>query len=174
MLLQMAIFHSFLWLSNIPVSVYVCLHHILIKSSADGHLSCFHILTVFVKTFVYILFYYIDKKCKYNIYKYKNKYNIIMFMLCFICFIMFIKMVYKNCAVLNTGVQVSFWICIFVCSRYTPRSGVSKCKFLSSFIPVYQTLWSPDLCVLTSLKLCSRCGGLPVGLCSSQRIIIQY
>ena len=59
MLLQMAIFHSFLWLSNIPlyVYIYVCVcvcvcvcvytHHIsFIQSSVDGHLGCFHVLAI--------------------------------------------------------------------------------------------------------------------------------
>ena len=51
MLLQMALFHSFLWLSSIPflcvcvcVCVCVCTHVFCIHSSVDGHLSCFHIL----------------------------------------------------------------------------------------------------------------------------------
>ena len=38
MLLQMALFHSFKWLSNIP------LHHIFIRSFVDGHLGCFYVL----------------------------------------------------------------------------------------------------------------------------------
>ena len=37
MLLQIALLHSFLWLSNIPL--YICT-----TSSADGHLGCFHVL----------------------------------------------------------------------------------------------------------------------------------
>ena len=37
MLLQMAKFHSLLWLSSI--SFFIC-------SSADGHISCFHILAI--------------------------------------------------------------------------------------------------------------------------------
>ena len=47
MLLQMALFHSFLWLSNIPVCVCVCVcvHHIFfICSSVNEHLGCFHVL----------------------------------------------------------------------------------------------------------------------------------
>ena len=65
MLLQMALFHSFLWLNSIPfcVCMYVCVcvciyiyrererererHHIFfIHSSADGHLGCFHVLAI--------------------------------------------------------------------------------------------------------------------------------
>ena len=42
MLLQMALLHSFLWLSAVPV--YVCTHHIFIHSSVSGHLGCFHVL----------------------------------------------------------------------------------------------------------------------------------
>ena len=46
MLLQMVVFHSFLWLSSIPMSVcmHVCTHHIFIHSSVSGHLGCFHVL----------------------------------------------------------------------------------------------------------------------------------
>ena len=41
MLLQMALFHSFLWLSNIPLRMS---HIVFIRSSVDGHLGCFRIL----------------------------------------------------------------------------------------------------------------------------------
>ena len=41
MLLQMALFCSFLWLSKYSI-VYV--YHIFIHSSVDGHLGCFHVL----------------------------------------------------------------------------------------------------------------------------------
>ena len=53
MLLQMALFHSFLWLSNISVCVCVCVclcvymytHHIFLTHlSVSGHLGCCHIL----------------------------------------------------------------------------------------------------------------------------------
>ena len=43
MLLQMALFHSFLWLSSIP---FVYLYHIFIHPSLDGHLGCFHVLAL--------------------------------------------------------------------------------------------------------------------------------
>ena len=53
MLLQMALFHSFLWLSNIPLYIYIYTHthtyiyHIFfIHSSVDGHLGCFHVLAI--------------------------------------------------------------------------------------------------------------------------------
>ena len=42
MLLQMAKFSYILWLSHLPL----CIHHIFIHSSVDGHLSCFHILAI--------------------------------------------------------------------------------------------------------------------------------
>ena len=42
-LLQMAIFYSFLWLSNIPLYIYMAQ---LIPVSVDGHLSCFHVLVI--------------------------------------------------------------------------------------------------------------------------------
>ena len=41
MLLQTALFRSFVWLSSIPLCVY---HIFFICSLADGHLACFHIL----------------------------------------------------------------------------------------------------------------------------------
>ena len=45
MLLQMALFHSFLCLSNIPLCMYRYQYHIFfIHSSNDRHLGCFHIL----------------------------------------------------------------------------------------------------------------------------------
>ena len=45
MLLQMALFHSFLWLSSIPLYMYI--HHIFfIHSSVNGHLGCFCVLAV--------------------------------------------------------------------------------------------------------------------------------
>ena len=69
MLLQMVLFHSFLWLSNIPLGFpgssaaqestcnaiqyfIVYMHHIFfIYSTVDGHLGCFHLLpTVNSKT----------------------------------------------------------------------------------------------------------------------------
>ena len=53
MLLQMVLFHSFLWLYNIPlyiytyIYIYVCIFHIFfIHSSADGHLCFFHVLAI--------------------------------------------------------------------------------------------------------------------------------
>ena len=63
MLLQMALFRSFLWLSNILLCVciyiyiictydiyvhmiYIIDHIFFIHSSADGHLDCFHVLAV--------------------------------------------------------------------------------------------------------------------------------
>ena len=48
MLLQTALFYSFLWLSNIPLCVFVCVcvYCIFIHSSVDEHLGCFHVLTV--------------------------------------------------------------------------------------------------------------------------------
>ena len=39
MLLQMALFHSFLWLSSIPLYIYTTSS----LSSVDGHLGCFHV-----------------------------------------------------------------------------------------------------------------------------------
>ena len=45
MLLQIALFHSFLWLSNIPLCV--CVYHIyFIHSSVNGHRDCFHVLAI--------------------------------------------------------------------------------------------------------------------------------
>ena len=39
----MALFHSFLWLSNIPLYVY---HLFFIHSSVSGHLGWFHVLAI--------------------------------------------------------------------------------------------------------------------------------
>ena len=55
MLLQMTLFHSFLWLSNIPWCVYiiytcmyvcVCVCIYIYHSSVNGHLGCFHVLPI--------------------------------------------------------------------------------------------------------------------------------
>ena len=43
MLLQMANFHSFLWLKSIPVCVYTTS---FFHSSVDGHTGCFHMLAI--------------------------------------------------------------------------------------------------------------------------------
>ena len=42
MLLQMVLFHSFLWLSSIPFYIYIFFIH----SSVDRHLGCFHVLAI--------------------------------------------------------------------------------------------------------------------------------
>ena len=42
MLPQMALFHSFLLLSNIPLYMYIFFIH----SFVDGHLGCFHVLAI--------------------------------------------------------------------------------------------------------------------------------
>ena len=61
MSLKVALFHSFLWLSNIPLYLYSIIHththththtyiyisHIFfIYSTVDGHLGCFHVLAI--------------------------------------------------------------------------------------------------------------------------------
>ena len=43
MLLQMALFHSFLWLSNILLYVCTTASPLLLN---DGHLGCFHIVAI--------------------------------------------------------------------------------------------------------------------------------
>ena len=44
MLLQLTLFLSFLWLSNIPLCIYY--HIIFIHSPVDGHLGCFRVLAI--------------------------------------------------------------------------------------------------------------------------------
>ena len=46
MLLQMALFHSFLWLSNIPLCMYTTSSASNHLSFVDGHLGCFHVLAI--------------------------------------------------------------------------------------------------------------------------------
>ena len=45
MLLQVSLFHSFLWLNNIPLYIYIY-HIFFIYSSVDGHFGCFHVLAI--------------------------------------------------------------------------------------------------------------------------------
>ena len=45
MLLQMANFHSSLWLSNIPLPIYLS-HIFSIHLSVNRHLVCFHVLAI--------------------------------------------------------------------------------------------------------------------------------
>ena len=50
MLLQIELFHSFLWLSNIPLYMWVFVvsmcHIFFIHSSVNGHLGYFHALAI--------------------------------------------------------------------------------------------------------------------------------
>ena len=49
MLLQIALFHYFIWSSSILLYVYlcVCVYYIFFShSSADGHLGCLHVLAI--------------------------------------------------------------------------------------------------------------------------------
>ena len=53
MLLQIAVFHSFLCLTNIPLFVCVCVclslslsQIFFIRSSVDGHLGCLHVMAI--------------------------------------------------------------------------------------------------------------------------------
>ena len=52
MLLQMALFHSFTWLGNIPLYICTSSSHIYhtslytYHSSVNGHLGCFHVLVI--------------------------------------------------------------------------------------------------------------------------------
>ena len=46
MLLHMATFLYFLWLSSIPLCIYVYTHLLYLNSCIDGHLSCFHIFHI--------------------------------------------------------------------------------------------------------------------------------
>jgi len=52
MLLQMALFHSFLWLSSIPLGFPIAyMYHIFfIYSFVNEHLGCFHVLAIVVLT----------------------------------------------------------------------------------------------------------------------------
>ena len=45
MLLQMTLFHALLWLSNIPLYIYIY-HIFFIHSSVNGYLGCFHVLAI--------------------------------------------------------------------------------------------------------------------------------
>ena len=44
MLLQMALFHSFLWLSDTPLEMFICIF--FIHSSGNGHWGCLYVLAI--------------------------------------------------------------------------------------------------------------------------------
>ena len=52
MLLQMALFCSFLWQSGTPL--YICTEFLFIHSYVDGHLGCFHVLAIVHRAAVYM------------------------------------------------------------------------------------------------------------------------
>ena len=63
MLLQMALFHSFFWLSNIPLSMY---YAFFIHCPTHGHLGCSHVLAfIHWYTFIWytLVYIYNERKC---------------------------------------------------------------------------------------------------------------
>ena len=52
MLLQMALFHSFLWLTNSPLCI--CATSSLSMGKVDGYLGCFHVLAIVNSATVHI------------------------------------------------------------------------------------------------------------------------
>ena len=68
MLLQIALFHSFLWLSNIPLHIYMCVYtpnhtqQIFIHSPINGHFGFFHVLVTVYNAAMNIKYYTLEKQ----------------------------------------------------------------------------------------------------------------